>query len=160
MTGDILQMPGAWFRSGWNYTLRAEPTLSESQPEPSLDPAEAGTPWGVWGQGCRAEQRGSGGRRQIPSWKPGTGIFCLSRYVCRLFVCSFIIHSFSQGLSPSPVLTGLCGLQPGTGSEEEPGTDRGRHRAWAPVSLGGVGPVALLPGEGRWRGNRELCSSG
>ena len=22
-----------WFRSGWNYTLRAEPTLSESEPE-------------------------------------------------------------------------------------------------------------------------------
>lgn len=84
---------GCVVRSGWNYTLRAEPTLSESEPERSLDPAEARTVGGVWAPSCRAEQRGSEGRRQIPSWNSGTGFFCLSRHVWS-FVCSSIYRSF------------------------------------------------------------------
>lgn len=47
-------MPCVWFRSGWNYTLRAEPALLE--PELSLDPAEARPTWGVLAQDHRAEQ--------------------------------------------------------------------------------------------------------
>lgn len=135
-------MPGVWFRSGWNYTLRAEPTLSESEPEPGLDPAEAGTAWGVSAQGCRAEQRDSEGRRRIPSWQPGSGNFCLSRHVhsfVDLFIHNSFIHSFIYlGSSHSTRLTELCRLQPGIGSEEELGTEGGRHTACTQVSLGRV----------------------
>jgi len=45
-----------WFRSSWNYTLRAEPTWSEL--ELSLDPAKTGTVFGVsafWATGLYQE---------------------------------------------------------------------------------------------------------
>lgn len=65
---SILQMFRVWFRSGWNYTLGAEPTFSEL--ELSLDPAKTGTMCEVsasWATGlCREAVRVG-----FPSWKPG-----------------------------------------------------------------------------------------
>lgn len=82
-----------WFRSSWNYTLRAEPTLSESELELSVGPAKARVAWGVSVLGHTAKQRDREGTRQIPSWKSGTESFCLSRHMWA-FV-SWFIHSFS-----------------------------------------------------------------
>jgi hypothetical protein len=56
MAWSILQMLHVWFRSSWNYTLRAEPTWSEL--ELSLDPAKTGTVFGVsafWATGLYQE---------------------------------------------------------------------------------------------------------
>ena len=84
----MLQMPGVWFSSGWNYTLRAEP-------ESSLDTAEARIAWGVSAQSHEAEQRGCKGRRQVPSWKSGARICCHSRHLW------WFVHSFSEVVSQS-----------------------------------------------------------
>lgn len=132
MTWNMLQMPGVWFRSSWNYTLRAAPTLSASEPEPSLDLAEARTALGVSAQGRGAEQRGSKGRRQIPSWKSGTGIFSLCRHLwsfVRSFVRSFIQQG-SQSVTQQCLLS-CAALQPGTGSRDELGTEERKRRARA-----------------------------
>lgn len=101
-----------WFRSGWNYTLRAEPPLSESGPCEGKDRTV-----GVSALGRRAEQRGSKGRRQIPSWKSGTGSFCLSRHIwafVSLFVHSLIyssIHSARQSVTQEMLRSvQLCSL--------------------------------------------------
>lgn len=82
----------------------SQPCLSLSLNRLSLDPAEARTAWGVSAQGHGAERRGSQGRRQIPSWKSGTGIFCLSRHLWpfdRSVAHPSFIHSGRQSVSRS-----------------------------------------------------------
>lgn len=87
-------MPSVWVRSGWNYTLRAEPTLSES--ELILDPAKVRTAWGsqLWatelsggGGAVRA-----GGRFLARNW--ALGPFAFPGTCGHLLACSSIVHLF------------------------------------------------------------------
>lgn len=146
--------------------------MSESEPEPSLDPAGAGTVWGIPAQGCRAKQRGRGGMRHSPRWNQAPGS-CAFPDTCGHLLddhASFT-HSFIRSARSSVTQRGSRSLllQPGIAaqggtrhflpSKEEEG---GRRRACAQVSLGRVGlevPVGLLPVDGRGRGYWTVCSS-
>lgn len=122
----------------------SQPCLSLSLNRLSLDPAEARTAWGVSAQGHGAERRGSQGRRQIPSWKSGTGIFCLSRHLWPFdrSVAHSFLHSFWEAVR-----------QPlSTEAQDEPRTEGGRCRVCAEGSVGPEELASLLPGEGETAG--------
>lgn len=67
MIRNMLQMPGVWFSSGWNYTLRAEP-------ESSLDPAEARIAWGSQPRAMKLSREAAraGGRFPAGNQVPGS----------------------------------------------------------------------------------------
>lgn len=87
-------MPSVWFRSGWNYTLRAEPTLSESESELTLDPAKVRTAWGsqLWASELSREAVRAGGRFLAGNW--ALGPFAFPDTCGHLLACSSIVHLF------------------------------------------------------------------
>lgn len=97
MTQNTLQMLCVWFRSSWNYTLRAEPTLSEL--ELSIDPSKTGL--------CVGSQAlGTG----LCGMSAGTGLF-LAGNQGPLFVWTWVVISsfFIQQGAHQMLPEKLCG---------------------------------------------------